>query len=66
MLYHTYMIFSLCELCGGAAVDSLETNDVDFFEKDNLPPLWLSRITPVQVKHMFDHHRNPEWPTSFD
>jgi ADP-ribose pyrophosphatase YjhB (NUDIX family) len=35
-------------------------------EEANLPPLSLSRITPVQVKHMVDHHRNPEWPTSFD
>jgi hypothetical protein len=54
------------EACAGAAVDSLETSAVDFFEEDSLPPLSLPRITPVQVKHMFDHHRNPEWPTSFD
>jgi len=66
MPYHIYTIFFVCELCGGAPVDSLETSGVDFFEEDRLPPLSLPRITPVQVKHMFDHHRNPEWPTSFD
>jgi hypothetical protein len=66
MPYHIYTVFFVCELCGGAPVDSIETNGVDFFDENRLPPLSLPRITPVQVKHMFDHHRNPEWPTSFD
>ena len=66
MLYHVYTAFFLCELRGGAAVESLEISGVDFFEEDRIPPLSLSRITPVQVQHMFDHHRHPELPTSFD
>lgn len=66
MPYHVYKLFFFCHLCGGAALDTLETDGVDFFPEDELPPLSLSRVTPVQVKHMFDHHRNPEWPTSFD
>lgn len=66
MPYHIYKLFFACELCGGAALDTLETDAVGFFPEDQLPPLSLSRITPVQVKHMFDHYRNPEWPTSFD
>ena len=66
MPYHVYKLFFLCHLCGGAAVDTLETDGVDFFAEDELPPLSLSRVTAIQVKHMFDHYRNPEWPTSFD
>ena len=26
----------------------------------------LTRTTPAQIAHMFDHRRHPEWPTSFD
>jgi hypothetical protein len=37
-----------------------------FFPEDGLPSLSLTRVTPAQIKHMFDHHRRPEWPTSFD
>lgn len=66
MPYHVYKIFFICELCGGAPADTLETSGVDFFKENVVPPLSLSRVTPSQVKHMFDHYRHPEWPTSFD
>ena len=66
MPYHIYKIFFICEVCGGAPIDTLETSGVDFFAQNALPPLSLSRVTPIQIKHMSDHHRNPEWPTSFD
>jgi ADP-ribose pyrophosphatase YjhB (NUDIX family) len=66
MPYHVYKMFFICELCGGAPVTTLETSGVDFFEENALPPLSLSRVTLIQIKHMFDHQRHPEWPTSFD
>ena len=66
MPYHVYKIFFICELCGGAPTDTLETSGVDFFKENALPPLSLSRVTPSQIKHMFDHYRHPERPTSFD
>lgn len=66
MPYHIWKFFFLCQLSGGAASPTLETDGVDFFSEDRLPPLSLSRVTPAQVKHMFDHYRNPHWPTSFD
>ena len=64
--FHAYKLFFVCELGGGTASTSIETTAVDFFAEDNIPPLSLSRVTPVQIRHMFDHYRNPEWPTSFD
>ena len=64
--FHAYKLFFVCELMGGAARTSIETTAVDFFAEDNIPPLSLSRVTPVQIRHMFDHYRHPEWPTSFD
>jgi ADP-ribose pyrophosphatase YjhB (NUDIX family) len=66
MPYHIYKMFFICTLCGGAPRDTLETSGVDFFEENGLPPLSVSRVTQSQIKHMFDHHRHPEWPTSFD
>jgi len=64
--FHAYKLFFVCELAGGAARTSIETTAADFFDEDDIPPLSLSRVTPVQIRHMFDHYRHPEWPTSFD
>ena len=64
--FHAYKLFFVCELTGGTPQTSLETTAVDFFAADAIPALSLSRVTPVQVQHMFEHWRHPEWPTSFD
>ena len=64
--FYAYKLFFLARLTGGAPVHSVETDGVDFFEEDRIPPLSLTRVTPAQIRHMFDHHRHPEWPTSFD
>jgi ADP-ribose pyrophosphatase YjhB (NUDIX family) len=64
--FHAYKMFFVCELVGGEAQTSMETTAVDFFAEDALPALSLSRVTPVQIQHMFGHWRHPEWPTSFD
>lgn len=64
--FHAYKLFFVCELAGGAARPSIETTAVDFFAEKDIPSLSLPRVTPVQIQHMFDHYRHPEWPTSFD
>ncbi len=64
--WHTYKLFFLCRLDGGAPTHSLETNGVGFFHEDNLPPLSISRITPEQIARMFDYARHPDWPADFD
>jgi ADP-ribose pyrophosphatase YjhB (NUDIX family) len=64
--FHAYKLFFISRLTGGASALSSETDAVDFFEEHNLPPLSLTRVTPAEIRHMFDHHRHPEWPTSFD
>lgn len=64
--WHTYKLFFLCQLNGGAPAHSLETNGVGFFCEDDLPPLSLSRVTPEQIARLFDHARHPEWPADFD
>jgi len=64
--FYTYKLFFVARLVGGAAAHSVETDGVDFFAEDEIPPLSLTRVTPAQIRHMFEHHRHPEWPASFD
>jgi len=64
--FHSYKFFFLSELSGGAPQNRNKTADAQFFSEDRLPPLSLSRVTPAQIAHLFEHFRHPELPTSFD
>lgn len=64
--YHVYKLFILCEIIGGSAVTSPETDGVGFFAETNLPALSVSRVTAWQLHRLFEHHRNPGLPTDFD
>jgi len=64
--FYTYKLFFLCDLSGGIAAHSVETDSVQFFGEHEIPQLSLTRVVPEQIAHMFEHHRHPEWPTSFD
>jgi ADP-ribose pyrophosphatase YjhB (NUDIX family) len=64
--FHTYKLFFVCRLAGGAPAHGIETDGADFFPENHLPLLSLTRVTPGQIRHMFEHYRHPEWPTSFD
>jgi ADP-ribose pyrophosphatase YjhB (NUDIX family) len=66
LVWYVYKLVILCDLVGGDAADSLETEGADFFAEDEIPPLSLGRITPAQIARVFEHHRHPEWPTEFD
>src|SRR5581483_4029009 len=65
-LFDIWKLFFLCELVGGTANPSLETEAVEFFSLKELPPLSTGRSTASQIAHMFEHHRTPELPTTFD
>jgi ADP-ribose pyrophosphatase YjhB (NUDIX family) len=64
--FHVYKVFFFCSLQGGENTLSTETDAVEFFAEENLPPLSLSRVTPDQIHRMFHHHRNPDLSTDFD
>lgn len=66
MLFHLWKLFFLCELVGGEARASIETAAADFFAEDALPPLSSGRVTEGQIRHMFQHLREPQRPTTFD
>ena len=64
--HHIYKLFFLCELTGGSAGTSIETDAVDFFAEDALPPLSIQRVTAPQIQLMFRHRRDPGLPTDLD
>ncbi|MFN7994447.1 MAG: NUDIX hydrolase [Bryobacteraceae bacterium] len=64
--FHAYKLFFLCELIGGRAAHSGETEGADWFAEDDLPPLSSTRVTAAQIHRFFEHSRNPHWPTDFD
>jgi len=66
LMFHVWKLFFVCELTGGSPRPSLETEAVDFFAPDELPPLSIGRVTAAQIARMFEHAREPERPTEFD
>jgi ADP-ribose pyrophosphatase YjhB (NUDIX family) len=64
--HHAWKVFFLCELTGGAARASSETDAVNFWRVTDLPPLSLGRSTPAQIERMYVHHLDPTLPTEFD
>lgn len=65
-LPHTYKLFFICELIGGSMMAGIETSEVAFFEKDNLPDLSLKRVIAPQIKRAFEHQQDMTLPTDFD
>jgi len=66
LIDHIYKLFFLCEIIGGEAKHSIETDGVGFFAEDAIPELSLSRIQPAQITRLFEHLRNPDLVTDFD
>ncbi|WP_026691004.1 NUDIX hydrolase [Alteribacter aurantiacus] len=64
--FHFYKLFIQCTITGGTAKKGLETGDVRFFGEHELPELSLRRNTPVQLKMVFEHFRNPSKETLVD
>jgi len=65
-MFDIWKLFFVCELIGGSARSSLETEAAEFFGLQDLPPLSTGRSTAAQIAHMFEHHRAPGLPTTFD
>jgi len=65
-LYYTYKMLVLCELVGGEARESHETDGVGFFRRDALPELDTHRTTRGQLELAWAHRLDPARPTDFD
>ena len=64
--FHVYKLIFLCDLVGGSAKTSLETEAVCFFGVDELPALSESRVLSAQVERAFAFAREPNLPADFD
>ena len=64
--FHVYKLFFLCELIGGEARPNEEASEIDFFARDALPELSVSRVTDRQIQHFFDLRDRPDAATEFD
>ena len=65
-VHHIYKLFFLCELLGGDARASNETDAVEFFPVRDLPPLSLGRVLASQIERLYEHRLDPSLPTDFD
>ena len=64
--FHVYKFFVRCAIIGGKETLSNETDAIGFFSEAELPELSITRVTPGQIRRVFEHHRNPDLPTDFD
>lgn len=65
-LFHAWKAFFICDITGGAARTSHETDGVEFFSLDALPELSTGRSTAKQIRRMYEHHLDRARPTDFD
>ncbi len=66
LFFHIYKLFFICDIVGGAAQTSIETDAVSFYAENELPPLSTPRVTEDQIHTLFRHYRIPELATEFD
>jgi ADP-ribose pyrophosphatase YjhB (NUDIX family) len=65
-LLHAWKLFFICEITGGEAQISNETDAVEFFALDDLPPLSIGRSNAQQIRRMYEHHQNRSLLADFD
>jgi ADP-ribose pyrophosphatase YjhB (NUDIX family) len=65
-VHHIYKLFFLCELTGGSAATSHETDAVGFFPVGALPELSTGRVLPAQIERLYQHQLDRSLPTDFD
>lgn len=65
--YGVVKIFYLCEEVGGTFAENIETTEIGYFAKDELPsPLAPEKCNEEQVKMCFEAYRTENWKTQFD
>lgn len=65
-LLHIYKLFFICDLTGGEPTLSNETDGVDFFPINALPPLSVGRTSQPQIERLYQHQLHRGLPTDFD
>jgi ADP-ribose pyrophosphatase YjhB (NUDIX family) len=67
MQYSVYKLLFLCEPLGDPEpLTGHEVGEVGFYREGEEPPLSLSRVTPAQLRRVWEHRRRPDLPADFD
>ena len=66
MFLHVYKAFFWCEILGGELTPSIETPEVGFFGRNELPPISTARVTDDQIQQFFDYLEAIPEKTAFD
>ncbi|RLD76675.1 MAG: ADP-ribose pyrophosphatase [Bacteroidetes bacterium] len=64
--FDIYNLFMECELIGGKPTTGIETNDVGFFDINNLPELSVRRVTKEQIIEMYKLSKDKHIKAIFD
>jgi len=65
--YSCLKMFYLCQVTGGAPATSIETSEVGWFARHEIPvDLSVGRTLPHQLERMFQHHADPRMPIDYD
>ena len=65
--YGVVKVFVLCKCEGGCFEENLETTEISFFGKDELPDnLAVQKCTREQILMCFTAYENPSMPTQFE
>jgi ADP-ribose pyrophosphatase YjhB (NUDIX family) len=66
--YHVYKLFFRCELVSDykTASENIETDAAEFFGEHEIPQLSLTRVVPIHIARLFEHHRHRDRQTDFD
>ncbi|HID0920090.1 TPA: ADP-ribose pyrophosphatase, partial [Acinetobacter baumannii] len=54
------------EIIDGELTPSIETPEVGFFSRDELPPISTARVTEEQIQQFFDYLESIPEATKFD
>ncbi len=65
-VHHIYKLMFVCELTGGEAALSVETDAVAFFPVNSLPELSSGRVLAPQIERLYQHHLHRDLPADFD
>jgi len=65
-LFHAFKLVFLCEITGGEPNPDHEILAVDFFARDQIPPLSANRTEPRHILECFAHLDSPGRGAAFD
>lgn len=65
--YGVVKIFMLCKVIGGFFAENIETTEIGYFSRNELPSnLATEKTSEEQIKMCFDAYHNKNWQTQFD